>query len=83
MLLSHTPVGGEIQIAAAVGIVVHSRYIALYGVLAATDSKIRSLDTMTIDQSLLTALSNRKWRPFHWIADPNLSGNVVRKVMCV
>ena len=67
--MSHTPVGGGSLFAADAGIVIHSRHIALYIVLAATDREIRSLDTMAIDQSLLTALSNQKWRLIHWNAD--------------
>ena len=63
--MSHTPVVGEIHNAASAGIVIHSRYIALYGVLAATDSKIRSLDTIATDQSQLTALRNQKWWHIH------------------
>ena len=79
--LSHTPVGGEIQNATAAGIVIHSRCIALYGVLAATDKKIRSLVTITTDQSQLTALSNQKWRHIHSIVDRNVYGDAIRKVI--
>ena len=79
--MSYTPVRGGSLFAAAAGIVIHSRYIALYGLLAATDSKIRSLDTIATDQSQLTAHRNRKWRHVHCIVDRNVYGDLMRKVI--
>ena len=76
--MSHTPVGGDTQNAAAAGIVIQSRYIALYGVLAATDSKIRSLVTIATDQSQLTALRNQTWRHIQCIVNRNVYGDAIR-----